>query len=575
MEGDQPITYADMLDAAYDTAERPERFDDLVSLAFRFLVGKDEDGGGGRLTDRLAGAEQRLQPHAARIGRLLENLDEVGARAAARSFHARLVIEAGGQTVTGNPAASRLAPGGFPCSLEDLPFDRAATTMLRQAASGASGRQEADRVILATIEEPAVRSCLALIQRPPHGDGAVHVSISFIDWSPALLERLAGAFDLTPAEADVLEGYLLHLSPRQIADLRGRSPETIKAQSKAILRKSGCARMPDVMQLCAGIAYLLKAGPEVSDEEETWATPLREMHVLARPGGRQAAYYVYGAGSRPVLFVHGFIQGPFFTRRFLDAAAAADLRLICPSRPGFGHSSPSRSRRDFDETAAADAAAVLDSLGAGSCVIAATQGGASHAFRAARLLGHRVRGMLLAACGIPIDETQHLAHMDSQTRLAAIATRHAPSLMAVMTRLGIAAHRRPGGVEAFLRRHWSSSPPDALLLDDPEQLRIQEDGIRHIVRQGPETWVRCGSSAMADWTADADAVSAPKLWLHGERDTMMGAHFVEAFVSAPGRGAFEAVANAGANLIHEHPELAAARIAAIWDARDVGPSVRG
>lgn len=364
-------------------------------------------------------------------------------------------------------------------------------------------------------------------------------------------------------------GHLLHLTPRQIADLRNRSPETIKAQSKAILRKAGCARMPDVLQLCAGIAYLLEACPEPAEGGETWTAPRRDMHVLARPGERQAAYYDYGGGGRAVLFVHGFIQGPFFTRRFLDAADRAGLRLICPSRPGFGHSSPSSSRRDFDETAAADAVAVLTSLGVTECVVAATQGGASHAFRVARLLGPHVRGMVLAACGVPIDEARHLPHMDPQTRLAAVATKHAPSLMAVMTRLAVAAHRRRG-IEAFLRRHWETSPADAKLLDDPSHLRIQTDGIRHIVQQGAEAWVRCGSAAMADWTQDADAVAAPKLWLHGARDTMMGVCFVEEFASAPGRGAFERVEDAGANLIHEHPELAVARIAAMWGGGQVG-----
>lgn len=557
MNGDHAAAYADMLDAAYDTAERPERFDDLVALASGFFFGREEGAA-------LADAERRLQPHAARIVRQLEDMDGARLRAAAESFHARLVIRAGGTSVTGNAAAARLAPSGFPCALEDLPFDHAATVLLRQAAAAGADPPPADRVILATIEEPAVRSCLALIQKPPHANGDVHVSISFIDWSPALLERLAGAFDLTPAEADVLEGHLLHMSPRQIADLRGRSPETIKAQSKAILRKAGCARMPDVLQLCAGIAYLLEACPDPAPAQESFIAPRRDMRLVPRPGGRSLAVYDYGAGSRPVLFIHGFIQGPYFTRRFLDAASGAGLRLICPSRPGFGHSSPSASRRDFDATAAADAVAALDSLGVGECVVAATQGGASHAFRAARLLGPRVRGMLLAACGVPIDEARHLDHMDPQTRLAAAATRHAPSLMGVMTRLGIAAHRRSGGIEAFLRRHWSTSPPDLALLDDPEHLRIQCDGIRHIVQQGSEAWVRCGSAAMADWTADAAAVTAPRLWLHGARDTIMRASFVEEFAAREGRGRFELVAEAGVNLIHDCPELAVARIAEMW-----------
>lgn len=559
----RPDDYVDFIDAAYAAPEEPERFDDLVAIAQRLIAHLPGEQAPQSGADVRLSMDERFAPHTQRLARAIEREDALFALAGAETFHAQLTVSRPDLTVHGNAAAERLMGRAFPCSLCDLPLDRRSIEMLARNAQGeaqAKGGERRDQIILATVEEPQVRSCLALIQRPPEGEPVLSVSISYIDWSPELVSRLGEAFGLSESETDVLDGYLNNLTAREVAALRGRSPETVKVQSKAILRKTGCPKMHDVMQLSASIAYLLRLhAPAKAAPGEPWTAPRRDMRLLRRPGGREAAFYVNGDGSRTVLFVHGLIQGPFFSRRFLGTLAGADLRIVSPSRPGFGFTSPARSR-SADKAVVEDALAILDSLEADKVLVVSTKVGACHACRIVTALGERATGLVIVAGGPPVFNEENLAQMDAQTRMAAVTARYAPAMLKLMTRLGIAAYRRRG-VSAFLERYFQGSPRDLAHLEDPEHLRIATDGVYHVVQQGPDAWVRDSVSTMSGWGPDHLAVKVPQLWLHGTDDRIASAASMAAYLQAIPDCELEVVEAAGIQLIHEHPELVVDRIA--------------
>ncbi len=563
MEPVRPDDLADLLDAAYATPEEPGRFDDLVAIAQRFLARLPGEEAPAPGEDVRVALDAKFGAHAERLARAVEREEAMSALARAETFHARFTINRMDLSVRGNAAAERLTGRAFPCPLDDLPFDGAALGVLKRNALGeTTDAMRRDQIILATVEEPQARSCLALIQRPPDDHAALSVAVSYINWSRELVTRLGEAFGLSESETDVLEGYLNSLSAKEIAEQRGRSPETIKVQSKAILRKAGCARMPDVLQLSASIAYLLRLHAPATDNEtrELWSAPRRDMQLLPLNAGRETAFYVFGEGERTVMFVHGLIQGPFFTQRFLAAAARASIRLVCPSRPGFGFTSAARSRAVYESIVVQDALAVADHLGLDRLVVASTKVGASHACRIATALGERAAGLVMIAAGVPVFNDRNLAHMDAQTRLASVAARYAPSMMGLMTRLGIAAYRRRG-VDAFLRNYLAASPRDLKLMDDPEIRAILKHGVYHVVQQGPDAWVRDSVSSMSGWEADHKAVRVPQLWLHGDDDRVMRADAVSAYLVGIPDCTLDVIPDAGMQLIHEHPELVIDRLA--------------
>lgn len=554
MDSKRP-SYADVLGVAYDVSSEPDRFDDLLVVAHDYFFSDNERGELRAAVPRHARHNETLDRRMARLSNILEEELNGTNASTTDTFHARLSINSVSFSVDGNAAAERLTGCSFPCRIDDLPFDYATLRRLRGhlLPSGADDGTR-DRIVLAIVEKPDLRSCLALIQRPKGAGSNLTVAISYIDWSAELLAQLADAFGLTSSELEVLEASLQRYSQKQIAALRGTSVDTVKDHAKAILRKTGCSRMSDVAQLSASIAYLLRQYPEPANTRalSDWQTPTAEMHRLAVSGGRELAYYKYGFGKRHILFIHGFLFGPFLPAALLRWADEKDVTLICPSRPGFGYTSPSQSHRDYNQTVINDCVSLASHVDLQAASIFAHQGGVSHAFRIAAALTDRVENMVMINAGIPIDETTHLAHMNRITRMSGIACKHAPSLMATVLNLGMPVYRKRG-VEWGLRDYFKNSPVDLRSLDVPETLTLNAHGSYHIIEQGADAWVRDGAAAMADWKADFDAVSLPQTWIHAEHCPIMAVHFVEAFIRRELDQTVQIIAEAGANVLYDRP----------------------
>ncbi len=555
MESERP-SYADVLGAAYDVAEEPDRFDDLLVVAHDYFFPDNEGGELSSSVPRHAGYNKKLERRMARLSHILEYELNGETSSSIDTFHARLSINPASFSVDGNVAAKRLTGCSFPCRIDDLPFDHMTLRRLKgHLVPRLADDGKSDRIVLAIVEEPDLRSCLALIQRRKENDANLIVAISYIDWSDELLAQLGDAFGLTKSELKVMEASLQRKTQKQIAAQRGTSLDTVKDHSKSILRKTGCARMSDVAQLCASIAYLLRQypGAESVHSLSDWQTPTVDMQTLSVKGERELAYYKYGSGKRVILFIHGFIFGPFLPTALHQWANQRDMTFICPSRPGFGHTSPSPSHRDYDQTVIDDCIALAVHLDLQQVRLFAHQGGVSHAFRIAAALTERVTDMVMINAGIPIDEASHLAHMNRMTRMSGIACKHAPSLMATVLNLGIPVYRKRG-VEWGLRDYFKNSPVDLKSLDSPETLSLNANGSYHIVEQGADAWVRDGAAAMADWEADFDAVCLPQLWIHAERCPVLAPHFVEAFIARKLDQTVHIIPEAGVNILYDCPE---------------------
>jgi pimeloyl-ACP methyl ester carboxylesterase/DNA-binding CsgD family transcriptional regulator len=545
--------YYDLLGAAYEVPLETARFDAFVDRAMAFFFSEPEDGTLASDLPKFSPDDATLDNHGVRIAALVEAACRRDTSPSG-SFHAELTISLSTRRVTGNAAAAQLTGAMFPCSIDDLPMDHVGKEAIRSALASVKP-QIRDRVVLSNVGADETRACLALIQRPPHDGEHLHVALSWIDWTDELLSHLADAFGLTPSETDVLQGFLNNLNQREVAELRNRSMETVKGQSKNILRKAGCARISDVVQLSASIAYLVRQMPQtVKPGIDTWETPKTNMSMLPLPDGRELAWYRVGSGSKKILFIHGFIQGPFFSPTFLRHLAKADVQLIAPSRPGFGYTSAARSARAFDETCISDTLALVAHLGMKSVPICIHQGGSSHGFRIANALGNKVPGILIVDGGIPIDDKLHVSKMDPQTRFAAMSIRHAPSVMKFAMRIGLPIYRQRG-TKDFLQHQYVKSPRDLKTLENPELLAVQAQGLFHIVQQGVDTWMRDGAAAMADWSADLEAYLGPQVWLQAAECTVISAYQVADHMAHRPNVRFHIVEGHATTILHTAPEL--------------------
>ena len=123
---------------------------------------------------------------------------------------------------------------------------------------------------------------------------------------------------------------------------------------------------------------------------------------IVLPDGRTLEYLIEGPpGGLPLVLHHGTPSGAVRYGPLFESALRHGLRLVEPSRPGYGGSSPHPGRRVAD--VAADTAALLDSLGAPHFVTVGWSGGGPHALACAALLPGRCVGAATIAGVAPYD----------------------------------------------------------------------------------------------------------------------------------------------------------------------------
>ncbi len=558
-----------LLDHAYEVSGDLDHFDQMIEAARAYFFEPQKDDSLAAYVPLYAGLDPNLEKHIPRLEKMLASTETRTKTGLSLEQHVRLTLNLDARVIRANPHAAALfgpIEGQF---LGALPFSRAAQStlsdILRQLRE--PGTQVQRIIYLQTNQDPPLSVFAYCRSGMQGGERCLHINLSQFEWTETILGRLETALGLTASEGHVLRGTLMGASQKEIAAQRGRSLDTIKSQAKSVLRKAGCARMDDIVHLCTSIAYVISlsdatAPTKLSPGGDSWVTPTAHMSLLPLTDGRTAAYYQYGPPEgRPLLFIHGFGQGPFFTAEWLAGLAAHNIRLIAPCRPGFGYSSQSTGKESFDADVISDTLAILNHLGPKEpLVMAVHQGGASHGFRIASALGERVRKVILIDSGIPITQ-DHIRHMDPQTQLAAVASKYSPSIMALTVKMGLRIYKRKG-IEAFLTKQFATSPTDLETLKDPELLAVQKAGYYFLFQQGTDSFIRDGAAAMSDWSADFFAVSCPQHWIHGAECPVMGAAFVKDFVTSHTPYAVDIIEGTGFNILHQHPSLILDAVAA-------------
>jgi pimeloyl-ACP methyl ester carboxylesterase len=118
---------------------------------------------------------------------------------------------------------------------------------------------------------------------------------------------------------------------------------------------------------------------------------MNERIRITMPDGRQLDTFLAGPeDGTTLLFHHGSPSSGLPAASFVDAVTSRGLRYIGWSRPGYGDSTRQAGRSVAD--VAADAAAVLDSIGADQAYTVGWSGGGPHAMATAALLPERILG---------------------------------------------------------------------------------------------------------------------------------------------------------------------------------------
>jgi pimeloyl-ACP methyl ester carboxylesterase/DNA-binding CsgD family transcriptional regulator len=550
----------DLLDQAYQAADNPEQLDALLESANAYLFADEKNAVIADNLPHFADLDPHLEKHISRLESLIEQRTDKQSPGLSLGHHAQMVLSKNGRVLTTNALARNLFGDAPQTYIDDLPLSYDSVLALKGLIREiTAGIQYMERVIYLKVEmetpRPVFGYCRAI---PISADNVgLHVSLSYFEWSPALFNNLQQALDLSDSESLVLQGILKGQSHKTIAQTRNRSLNTVKTQAKAILHKAGCTKMNELVHLCTSIAYVIGLSNNAVSQKKNeiaWVTPQQNLHRLALPDGRTLAWYEYGdPKGKPVLYVHGFFQGPFFLDALKQGFLENGLRIIAPSRPYFGYTSAPKRPADFLATTCEDMLALMHHLNLQEKIlVAAHHGGVSHAFRFAKRIEGKLAGMVMLCAGIPIT-TEHIRFMTKQARMTSVASRHAPSVLKLIATMGIKTYKRKG-IQAFLEDHYSPTANDRLCIYDPViQPKIYE-GMFHLIEQGADAFVHDGRAQLADWTADLKAVTCQQHWIHGRHCHLMGAHFIDDYVRSNTNHGVEIIEDAGYNLLYQRPD---------------------
>lgn len=226
------------------------------------------------------------------------------------------------------------------------------------------------------------------------------------------------------------------------------------------------------------------------------------------------------ADGLPLVFHTGTPAGLVHYQPVIDAAAAAGLRCVLYSRPGYGVSDPQPGRLVAD--AAGDVAAILDHLGAASFVTAGWSGGGPHALACAALLP----GRCLAAATIAGIAPRSAAGLDWLAGMgeenidefgAAAAGPEALTTALTTTAASLANVTGAEIAEAF--GGLVTAPDKAALTGDFADYLARLTG--SAVATGIAGWRDDDLAFVADWGFALGDISVPVTVWQGDQDAMV------------------------------------------------------
>lgn len=458
----------------------------------------------------------------------------------------------GGPGIAGFNRAASVAFGLKPgAGLAHLPFDAEDVALLRsQIARVVSGREERAvtlRIRSTITGSPVIVRVSALERQDGAKPLALVVSTELV-WPEGFEATVQEAFGLTSAEVEIVRGIALGLPIKEIAEARGRSPETVRTQVRSVLAKTETHSQSELVRVVLGLMDVAQIAPvDMVQPAASNLTPL-PVKSLRTAEGRRLEWISFGAAKGvPVLYMHldlGLSRWPAAAER---AALKRGLRVIVPYRAGFGRSDLHPKGVSYAEAVARDYLAVLDHLGIERVAILAQGADFRYACALTTLRPGLVTGILGCAAQLPLRHAAQYDRMDKWQRFILANARYAPKVLPFLVQAGYSLARKLGK-EKFFTLVNGGSPADMAAFANPE--------IREAVLVGSEISLGAKISAHKaftaealssekDWSALVHAVAAPVLLLQGDQDPQTPVQTVRELVADFPHLAVEFLPNTG------------------------------
>ncbi len=521
-----PEGRAQIVDRLYEVALDPVRLEDLLEV----WEGQAAPHRAAQTERALPLEDAEIEAHLARATVFLDRFEATRPQAAGRSVledipRAAAFLSDGGSVLAGFNRAAAVAFGlKQGARLTDLPFEPEDTEVLRAQIRKVAGGQ-AEKVVTLRIRSRITGGPVIVRVGPVDSDRekplALVMSTELV-WPEGFAQTVQEAFGLTAAEVEIVQGITLGLPVKDIAEARGRSPETVRTQLRSILAKTETHSQSELVRVVLGLM-------DVAQMPTGGAVPLPRSHGLQAvpfqslrgPDGRRLEFIEFGhPGGAPVLYMHldyGLIRWPASAER---AARLRGLRIIVPVRAGYGQTALHPRKADHIAGVAQDYAAVLDHLGIRRCAVICLGADLRFALRLSQDRPTLVQAILGCAAQLPLQTAAQYDRMDKWQRFILANARYAPKVLPFLVQAGFSLARKLGK-ERFFAQVNGGSPADMTTFARPE--------VREAILEGSEVCLGAKLSAYEaftrecisserDWSALVHGAKVPVVLLQGDQD---------------------------------------------------------
>lgn len=513
---------AEIVERLYDVAVDPIRLEELLEVW---------EGRAAPLRDSAIPLEDpEIEAHMARATVFLDRYEAALDDGAKRSVlegipRSAAFVSDGGPVLAGCNRAAGVAFGiaeGGPFA--DLPFDAEDRELLSGVIRKVASRK-GEKLVTLRIRSTITGSPVILRVTPVEGGVgrplALLVSTELV-WPEGFEAPVQEAFGLTQAEVEIVRGVTLGLPLRDIAEGRGRSLETVRTQVRSVLAKTETHGQAELVRVVLGLmdVALAPLGGEAGLPVRGGLEP-RPWRELRGADGRRLTWIEFGdPKGAAVLYMHldfGLIRWPAAAER---AALARGMRVIVPVRAGYGRTEPLAKGSDHLAGVVQDYAAVLDHLRVKGAVVLPLGADLRFAMALANTRPDLVRGIVGAACQLPIRTPGQYERMDKWQRFILANARYAPKVLPFLVQAGFSLARRLGK-EAFFRQVNGGSPADMETFAKAEVKAAMLEGSDICLAKKWSAHAAFTAECIGsekDWSAVVREVAVPVVLLQGDQD---------------------------------------------------------
>jgi pimeloyl-ACP methyl ester carboxylesterase len=349
-----------------------------------------------------------------------------------------------------------------------------------------------------------------------------------IDWTDDLLLLLARRFGLSQRELELLQDLSKFGSLDVVVKKNPQSKNTIRTQMKSIFRKMNVSAQPELMQSVSMLAYLCDAIGH--DDYVHLDQPIvGQVRRFSQPTGQEIPVHFLGpAKGKPVLFLHGMLDGVAINSKILEVLHQFNIRLISPVRPNFGSAGQCAEMKAMPQRVAEQALRIVDELNISKIPIIGHMSGSVFAFASAGKLAERAEAVINISGGVPILSTKQFSKVAPRQRAFAYTARYAPAMFPILLRAGM-AQIDAMKTEELMNDLYPKGSVDRQVVRDPQIANVVADGYHFAVAQGYQGFQFDAYHVTRNWSDIVMRSSAPALLLHGSHDPVVPVHTVRDF----------------------------------------------